>query len=289
MTTPLLADPKPVLIGVAPNGARRTHADHPALPITAGELARSAAHCVAAGASWYHVHVRDSAGTHSLDADLYRRAFDAIRGEVGDALVLQMTTEAVGRYTPEQQMAAVRAVRPEAVSIAVRELWSDPAQQAAANAFVAEQIAAGVAVQFIVYAPADIDRLRDILAALGDAGPAQPELLLVLGSYAAQRAAVPADLLPLLRLVPPAWNWSACAFGPAEAVCLTVAAALGGGLRIGFENNLWLPDGRIAADNADLVARVVDGLHTVRCRPASVEETRARFFSQRMLFDRSAA
>lgn len=278
MTHPARPDVAPVPIGVAPNGARRTHADHPALPMTAGELARSAARCVAAGATWFHVHVRDTAGAHSLDADLYHAAFDAIRAEVGDALVLQMTTEAVGRYTPAEQMAAVRAVQPEAVSIAVRELWSDAALQAEVNAFIAEQVAAGVAVQFIVYAPADLDRLRDILAGLGAEGPACAEVLLVLGSYIAQRPAEPTDLLPLLRALPPAWNWSACAFGPAEMACLTVAAALGGGLRIGFENNLWLPDGRLAADNADLVARVADNLHGVHRRPATVAETRDRFF-----------
>jgi uncharacterized protein (DUF849 family) len=269
----------PVPIGVAPNGARRTHADHPELPLTAAELARVAESCAAAGASWLHVHVRDSSGAHSLDAGLYRAAFDAIRAAAGDLLLLQMTTEAVGRYKPSEQMAAVRAVQPEAVSIAVRELWSDPALDAAASDFVAELAARGVAIQFIAYSPGDIERLREIVAALGARAPTCPEVLLVLGSYATQRAARAAELLPLVRALPPQWRWSACAFGRAEAACLTIAAALGGGVRIGFENNLWLPDGHLAANNADLVVRLVQGLAAFGLRPATVQETRQRFLS----------
>ncbi|HSK39616.1 MAG TPA: 3-keto-5-aminohexanoate cleavage protein, partial [Arenibaculum sp.] len=114
-----------VSIMVAPNGARRTRADHPALPMTAGELAAAAAACLDAGASMMHVHVRDRAGRHVLDAGLYRDAFAAIRAEVGDRLVLQATTEAVGRYAPAEQMALVEDLRPEAVSMAVRELIPD--------------------------------------------------------------------------------------------------------------------------------------------------------------------
>jgi 3-keto-5-aminohexanoate cleavage enzyme len=49
-----------------------------------------------------------------------------------------------------------------------------------------------------------------------------------------------------------------CAFGPREAACVTVAAGLGGHVRVGFENNLKLPDGRVAESNADLVAVISD-------------------------------
>jgi uncharacterized protein (DUF849 family) len=51
-------------------------------------------------------------------------------------------------------------------------------------------------------------------------------------------------------------NWSVCAFGRHEAACVTTAALLGGHVRVGFENNLLLPDGSTAASNADLVKAV---------------------------------
>ena len=264
-----------VPIGVAPNGARRGRADHVALPLDAAALARDALACAQLGASWFHVHVRDAAGAHSLDPALYRVAFAAIRAEVGDALLLQMTTEAAGRYRPAQQIAAVRALRPPAVSIAVRELLADAGDYAQACALLRELATDGCAVQFIAYAAADLERLRGWLADSG--AELAVEVLLVLGAYAGPRDGRPQELPGLLRQLDPDWGWSVCAFGPAEAACLLAAAALGGGVRVGFENNLWLPDGRVAADNAELLRHLVDVLAGVGLRPASAAQTRARF------------
>jgi 3-keto-5-aminohexanoate cleavage enzyme len=277
---------KEVPIGVAPNGARRTQRDHAALPITPDELADTAAACAAAGASWLHVHVRDEHGGHTLDAGRYRDAFDAIRARVGDALLLQMTTEAVGLYSPAQQIAAVRTLRPEAVSIAVRELFADAALEADALRLVHELRERDVAVQFICYDTADIERLVALHRPPVPSPSKQPagfqgcpEILLVLGSYAMRRAGHPRELLPLLAAMPPAWRWSACAFGAGERLCLAAAAALGGGVRVGFENNVALPDGSVAPDNATQVARLAQALAAMGLTPASAEQTRRRFQS----------
>ena len=53
---------------VAPNGARRGKADHASLPLTLAETLATARACHAAGADALHLHVRDEAGAHSLDA-----------------------------------------------------------------------------------------------------------------------------------------------------------------------------------------------------------------------------
>ena len=98
----------PVLLAVAPNGARKTKADHPEIPITPDEIAQAAAACAEAGASMIHLHVRDNDDKHTLDPDAYRSAIAAIRRETGDRLVIQATSEAVGIYAPDQQMAMVR-------------------------------------------------------------------------------------------------------------------------------------------------------------------------------------
>jgi uncharacterized protein (DUF849 family) len=82
---------------VAPNGARKTKADHPALPIGPAELAATAAACRDAGAAAIHLHVRDEAGGHSLDAGRYREATAEVRAAIGEAMIVQITTEAVGR------------------------------------------------------------------------------------------------------------------------------------------------------------------------------------------------
>lgn len=106
-------DWEPLIIAVAPNGARKTQDFHPALPMTADEIARDAVACRDAGACMLHLHVRDRDGGHSLDGDTYRQAIAAVRTAVGDDMVIQITTEAVGHYTPDQQIALLHDVRPK--------------------------------------------------------------------------------------------------------------------------------------------------------------------------------
>ena len=88
---------RPVLITVAPNGARKLKQDHPQLPLTADELGETAAACSAAGAAMLHLHVRDKNFAHSLDPERYRAAINQIRQAAGPDLIIQITTEAVGR------------------------------------------------------------------------------------------------------------------------------------------------------------------------------------------------
>ncbi|MEX0759467.1 MAG: 3-keto-5-aminohexanoate cleavage protein, partial [Tistlia sp.] len=193
----------PLILAVAPNGARKTRADHPALPIEPGELAETAASCLAAGACLLHLHVRDNAGGHSLDAGRYREATAAIRERVGAAMIVQITTEQVGRFGRAEQMACVRAVQPEAVSLALRELVPDAGAEAEAAGFLAELAEAGVLAQFILYDPADLERFLALRR--GGVIPAgERSLLYVLGRYSAGQRSQPSDLLPFLAVRPPA-------------------------------------------------------------------------------------
>ena len=81
-------------------------------------------------------------------------------------------------------------------------------------------------------------------------------VLYVLGRFALTRTALPRDLLPFLAPEAPRFQaWSVCAFGRRETACVTAAALLGGHARVGFENNLALPNGERAASNAELVGR----------------------------------
>ena len=125
-----------IVLAVAPNGARKTRQDHPALPITPQELAHCAAACRDAGASMLHLHVRNAEGGHSLAPMDYRPAVDAVRRAVGLSLVLQLTSEAVGIYAPAEQQAMVRELRPEAVSLALREILPDVASEPAGAGFL---------------------------------------------------------------------------------------------------------------------------------------------------------
>jgi uncharacterized protein (DUF849 family) len=200
-----------------------------------------------------HLHVRRADGTHSLEPADYRAAIDAVRAAVGARVVLQMTTEAVGVYAPAQQMAAARDVRPEAVSIALRELFGHGVD-ADARAFVGWLQRERIVPQLILYDGADLARYRE-LRADGTLAERGHWVLFVLGRYAANQTSTPRELLPFVA----DWHdaavpWAVCAFGRFELACVGAALAFGGHARVGFENNLWLPDGRLASHNGELVA-----------------------------------
>ncbi len=268
------ADWAPLILAVAPNGARKTAADHPALPVTPEEIAATGAACLEAGAAMIHLHVRDREGRHTLDVEAYRAAISALRGAVGQRLVVQVTSEAVGLYTPEQQMAMVRALRPEAVSLAVREIVPDEASEEAATAFLAWLSAEAISPQYILYSDDDVRRFDDLVGR-GVIPDERHTVLFVLGRYTKNQESMPADLLPFLAANTAGHLWSLCAFGRREAACATAAAALGGHARVGFENNCYLPDGRLAPDNAALVAGVAEQVRAMGRELADADQARA--------------
>ena len=271
-----LSDWSPLVLTVAPNGARRGKAEHPAIPITADELADTAAACLEAGAAMLHLHIRDRDGGHLLDVDGYRRAMAAIEARVGRALVIQPTTEAVGRYDRHQQMALVRALRPEQVSMAVRELIPDAAAESQAADFLAWAQLEHVAVQHILYDRTDVERFAALKRRGIIPGPAAP-VLFVLGRYASGQQSDPLELLPFIeswRAAGESGAWSVCAFGRREGAVGAAAASLGGHVRIGFENNFHLADGGIAPNNETQVRAMAELAGRIGRRLASADALR---------------
>lgn len=265
---------QPVAIAVAPNGGRKVKADHPAVPLTAAELAVVAAHCLDAGAAMIHAHVRTADGSHLLDADAYRDAIAAIRSTVGNRLVIQITSEALGKYTPAEQRAVVQAVKPEAVSLALRELVPDSHEEKAFSDLLGWMKRERVVPQIILYDVHDAVRLAE-LQKRGVVPFEQIPVLYVLGRYTTGQTSSPADLLPFLAPDAPTFaHWSLCAFGAQETACVTAGALLGGHIRVGFENNELLPDGTRAKGNQDLVAAARSAIVAVGLRPATADELR---------------
>jgi len=97
----------------------------------------------------------------------------------------------------------------------------------------------------------------------------------VLGRYTKGQISAPADLLPFLVAGGLGHSWGLCAFGRRETACAVLAAALGGHPRVGFENNLHLPDGTEAPDNAALVAAVAAGAAAIGRPLADADQARA--------------
>ena len=267
---------EPLIVTVAPNGAYKQPSDHPALPITPEALATTARACRDAGAAMLHMHIRDAQGRHSLDVEGYREATRVVRAAVGEGMVIQITSEAAGIYPAAQQIAVVEALRPEAVSVGLREVDQPEIGEARLGAFFNGMARQGTMTQVILYDTNDLRRWQD-LRQRGVVADAPWFLLFVLGRYSAGQTSQPRDLLPFLHAHQGPEPWAVCAFGPTENACITAAAALGGHARVGFENNLRCKDGSLAADNTALVRQAAQAAEALGRPLATAQELRQRF------------
>lgn len=274
--TPTPAWAEPLIVTVAPNGAYKQPSDHPALPITPDALATTARACRDAGAAMLHMHIRDAQGRHSLDVEGYREATRVVRAAVGEGMVIQITSEAAGIYPAAQQIAVVEALRPEAVSVGLREVDQPDIGEARLGDFFNGLARQGTMTQVILYDTKDLQRWQD-LRQRGVVEDAPWFLLFVLGRYSAGQTSSPRDLLPFLQAHTSAEPWAVCAFGPTENACITAAAALGGHARVGFENNLRCKDGRLAADNTALVRQAAQAAEALGRPLATAQDLRQRF------------
>lgn len=267
---------QPLIVTVAPNGAYKQAIDHPALPLTAKSLAHTAKQCLEAGAAMLHLHIRDQQGRHSLDVHGYQEAIAAVRAAVGQEMVLQVTSEAARIYRAPEQVAMVRTLRPEAVSVGLREIdQAELGEQGLAD-FFTWLACEKIMTQVILYDLADLKRWQELVQR-GLIPEAHWFLLFVLGRYTAGQTSQPIDLVPFVYHHTTNEPWAVCAFGPTEHSCMSAAASLGGHARVGFENNMHLRDGRLAPDNAALVRQISQTASALGRPLATASDIRERY------------
>jgi 3-keto-5-aminohexanoate cleavage enzyme len=131
--------------------------------------------------------------------------------------------------------------------------------------------------QYILYSVDDVLRFDD-MRQRGIFADDAPFAMFVVGEYASARPGTVADLDLLLAATnADDYPWAVCCFGQNENEVMLAATAQMGHVRLGFENNLHLPNGTLAADNAALIRRyAADSPASKRC-PASAGEVRACF------------
>ena len=216
------------------NGAR-VRSEHPAVPQTPAELAADAVAVRNAGAFAVHVHPRDDAGAQTLQARACDAAVAAIRAAV-PGLPVGLSTSAAIDPDPFARAAAVRAWRraPDFVSVNLSELgW---------GGIVRAALHAGIAVEAGLATPADAEQL----AASPFTHQVVRALVEVEGGIEEARAI--AQLIP--EGVPQLWH----GYGQQTWEVISTGAAAGFDVRVGLEDVLVLPDGRVAANNAELVS-----------------------------------
>jgi uncharacterized protein (DUF849 family) len=210
------------------NGAR-SQAEHPGVPQSPAELAADAVAVRRAGAFAVHVHPRDRRGAQTMDARACDAAVSAIRAAV-PGMPIGLSTSEVIQADPFARAAAVRSwgQRPDFVSVNLSELgWAGIA------------VEAGLATAAEAQALADSPFVHQVLRALVEVG----------GGAEEARA--------IAQLVPGGTAQLWHGYGGRTWEVLGAAAAAGVDVRVGLEDVVVLPDGTLAANNAELVAAAV--------------------------------
>ena len=263
----------PVMIMAAPNGARKTKDDHPTLPVDIAQTVAEASACYEQGACALHAHVRDTDLKHTLDVGLYRELLKELNQQVPDMLI-QVTTEAVGIYTSEQQAECVKALQPEMCSVAIREMAGEDKSVSHAQGFYHWCQENQVHVQHILFDQNDLSRFFK----LRDQGVIPTEhncVLYVLGRYTTNQQSSPADIEPFVDTMgDQALTWFVCAFGHQEQDCMLASVNAGGHARVGFENNLYAADGNVAESTALQIASLGQRLNGEGRAVATPEQAR---------------
>ena len=242
---------------VAPNGARKTKEDHPNLPITISEIVKEAVNCFNEGANAIHAHVRDKKGDHCLDVGLYRELLSELDIKVPE-LAVQITTESVGKFSPEEQFEVVKLVQPEAASVALIEMMPNIKDHRLAQNFYNFAIENNVQIQHILYSVEDLKLFKKAIE-LNVIPKKNLQLLYVLGRYDKNFQSKKDDLDLFLdehKNITYEIDWGICAFGRSETDCLIKSRLNGGKVRVGFENNFYNQNGSLASSNAERVAEV---------------------------------
>ena len=271
---------EPIIISVAPNGARKTKNDHPNIPLEIDEIAEDARQCAEAGATFLHMHIRDKNLGHTLDVETYRQAIKAVRAATANKMIIQVTSEAVGIYKPPEQMKMVMDLRPESVSLSIREIIPKPDYENTAKEFFTFLNKEEILPQFILYDTDDVKYFSDLRKR--EIIPQEKVFVLfVLGKKSGiVKEATVSDLDPFLECFADGYLkladtvWSVTAFGKNELAIMKKTIECGGHPRIGFENNQLIADGSTAENNAALVKQLVKTISESGRKLADITTTR---------------
>ena len=265
----------------------------PHLPITPQQIADSALEAAEAGAAIAHIHVRDpETGTPSMSIDLYRDVMDRIRAR-NKQLVINLTTGPGGRFVPsdedpkvagpgttliapERRVEHVELLRPDICTLDLNTMNSggEVVINTPRNVRkMAERMkAVGVLPEIELFDTGDCHLARDLFAEGVLQGPGL--FSLVLGVKYGFNASSE-TMFYARSLLPPGAIWSGFGIGRAEFPMVAQAYLLGGHVRVGMEDNLFMSKGVLAKSNAELVSRAVDILHNLGAEIASAAEARA--------------
>jgi uncharacterized protein (DUF849 family) len=281
-----------VIISCALTGAADTVGKHPAIPVTPEQIATSAIGAAKAGAAIVHIHVRDPAtGKPSRELAHYREVVDRIRNS-GVDVIINLTTGPGAAYfpgadnpavggpgttlsNPEVRVRHIQELRPEictldiaTLSMGDRTFMNTPPHLRVMGRLIRE---AGVLPELEVFDTGHVRLARKLI----DEGvlAAPPMIQLCLGiAYGAP--ATPEAMIMMRNMLPQPCVWAAFGISLHQFPMVAQAVILGGHVRVGLEDNLYLERGVFAPTNAALVERAVTIVSALGERPATPAKAR---------------
>ncbi len=246
-----------LIITAAITGAELDKTKCPGLPITPAEQAQASRECLAAGASIIHLHVRDDAGKPSQELFHFKRTVEAIGAACPERPILQFSTGGAVGERMERRVAPL-SLKPEMASFNLGTM--NFGEDIFVNTFtemrgLGEAFAKyGVLPEYEIYDAGHLDNLRKLVKEKVVRAPFHCQF--VLGVPGALSGEI-AGLVYLVEHLPPDSVWGVAGVGRFELPLSAHAIAMGGHVRVGFEDNLYYSKGVPAKSNAELVARVV--------------------------------
>ncbi len=264
-----------VIISCAVTGGGDTAKKNPAVPVTPEQIANSVIEAGSAGAAIAHIHVRDpKTGRASQEVALYRDVVEQIRGS-GSQILINLTTGPGSRFVPSDEdprvggpgttMTAplkrvqhVVELRPDICSLDVGSMnfgetgfVNIPAHLRTMAAAISE---AGVKPELEVFEPGHIMLARRMV---DDGQIAQPPLFQICLGVPWGTPSTPESMLYMRNLLPSGAMWAGFGISRMQFPMVAQAVVLGGHVRVGLEDNLYIDHGRLAPSNAALVERAV--------------------------------
>lgn len=278
----------PVVITCSISGAVANREQCPAIPYTPGEYAAEARRIVDEGGAMIHIHARTPEGVPSYEVEDFRAITEAIRAEVDD-VIINYSTGAIG-VPIEKRLAYLRELRPDVAALNMSSMnyakYSSRRKEFVFKAvfensfdtiiaFLTEMNELDIRAEhecFDTGHVANLDPLIDmgmlteplqISCVMGVTGGIRP---------AARNLAHMAEQVPGGPEGPN--NWGVIGVSRKQWMLVATALTLGGNIRVGLEDNLYLPDGEMARSNGDLIAKARQMTEDVGRRPATVAEAR---------------
>ena len=274
----------PVVITCSISGSLANRDQCPAIPYTPEEYAAEARRIVDEGGSMIHIHARRPDGTPSYEVEDFRAITEAILDAVDD-VIINYSTGAMG-VPVEKRIAYLRELRPDVAALNMgsmnyakysrrrkdfvfKAVFTNPFDEIIE--FLGAMNELGIKPEHECF---DLGHVGS-LAPLVDMGVLKPPLHVsaVMGVV----GGVPPtarNLAAMADNVPAGSHWGVIGISREQWMLVSAALALGGSIRVGLEDNFYLPDGEMARSNGDLIAKAREMTVNAGRRPATVAEAR---------------